>query len=198
MPRLGHRVVRLAHAAQREVVVEDVEAFRPVLGRDRGAVVVVDDVVLDQPVVAAVDGDAPLELRLDRAAIHRIAQQRELVAVGRRRQRAARVMHVHRVAADVVGACVVQRQVGRAPQVLEQHVADVHVGHVVGERVAAGAGGILRADDDVAGQVADVRQEIQHAVQIARAQMVVLQRAVERDGLAVRRNAPARSALPIG
>ena len=66
-------VVGLAHAAQREVVVEDVEALRPVFGRDRGAVEVVDDVVLDEAVVAAVDGDAPLELRRRRAAVDGVA-----------------------------------------------------------------------------------------------------------------------------
>ena len=48
--------------------------------------------------------------------------------------------------------------------------------------------GILRSDHDVPRQVPDVRQEIQHTVQIASAQVVVLQRAVEREGSAVRRN----------
>ena len=83
-------------------------------------------------------------------------------------------MQVQRVAANVVGG-VVQRQIRGPPQVFEQRIADVHIGQMVGEGVAAGAGGILRPDDDVAGQVADVRQEIQHAVEIARAQVVVLQ-----------------------
>ena len=48
-----------------------------------------------------------------------LPEQRELVAVGRRGQRAAQVMHVDRVAADVVGRGV-QRQIRRASQVLEQ------------------------------------------------------------------------------
>ena len=161
-----------------------------------GAVVVVDDVVLDAAVVAAVDRDAPLELRLDRAAVDGVPEHRELVAVGRRRQRAAEVMHVDRVAADVVGGRV-QRQVGRAAQVLEERVADVDVGHVDREHVAAGAGGALRADDDVPGQVADVRQKIEHAVQIARAEVVVLQRAVERQRPAVRRNRLHRALFPL-
>src|SRR4029453_6184262 len=66
---LGNRIVRFAHPAQREVVVEDVEALRSVLGCERTAVVVVADVVLDAAVVAAVNSDAPLELRLDRTTI---------------------------------------------------------------------------------------------------------------------------------
>ena len=37
-------------------------------------------------------------------------------------------------------------------------------------------------------QVADVRQEIEHAVQVARAQVIELQGAGQREGAAVRRN----------
>ena len=96
-------------------------------------------------------------------------------------------MHVDRVAADVVGRGV-QRQIRRAPHVLEQDVADVHVGQVDAQHVPARAGGILRSNHDVPRQVPDVRQEIQHAVQIAGAEVVVLQRGVERERSAVRRN----------
>ena len=105
-------------------------------------------------------------------------------------------MHVDRVAADVVGRRF-QRRIRRAPEVLEQRVADVDVGHVDGEHVAAGAGRARRADDDVAGQVADVRQEFQHAVEIARAQVVVLQGAVQREGPAVRRHRLQGALFPL-
>ena len=117
--------------------------------------------------MAPVNRDAPLELRLDRAAIHGVAQQRELRAVGRRGQRAAHVVHVKRIAADVIRRRV-QRQVRRPSEIPEEGVADIHVGHVVGERVSPRARRVLRPHDDVPRQVADVRQKVQHAVEVAR------------------------------
>ena len=122
-----------------------------------------------------------------RAAVDGVADQRELVAVGRRRQRAAVVMHVNRIAADQVGRGV-QRREGGAPEIAEQRVANVRVGDVHGDRVAARAGRALGADDDVARQIADVRQEVEHAVQVARAEVIELQRARERHDAAVGRN----------
>ena len=137
-------------------MVEHIEAFRPILGRDRSAVVVVDDVVLDQSVVAAVDRDAPFESRLDGAAIHSIPEHGELVAVRRGGLWTKQVMRVDRVAADVVGGAV-EGQIRRAPQILELGVTEIHVGHVVVQRVPACAGWIFRADNDVPRQVAHVR-----------------------------------------
>ena len=56
------------------------------------------------------------------------------------------------------------------------------------DEVAARAGCALRSDDRVARQVADVRQEVERAVQIARAKVIVLQRLGERDDTAVGRD----------
>ena len=74
------------------------------------------------------------------------------------------------------------------PRSWKSDVADVGVGDVHRDRVAARAGRALRANDDVAREVADVRQEVQHAVQVARAQVIVLQRAGQRHGAAVGRD----------
>ena len=54
-------------------------------------------------------------------------------------------------------------------------VADIDVGAACEQDVAAGAGGALRLDDHVAGPVGDVRQELEHAVAVARAGMIELQ-----------------------
>ena len=165
-------------------MVEDIEALRAVFGRDRRAVVVVDDVVLDQPVVAVVHGDAPLELRLGRAAVDGVADQRELVAVGGRGQRAAIVVHVDRIAADHVGGGV-QRRVFRAPEVAEEGVANIGVGGVDRHEMPAGPGRARGADDDVAREAADVGQEVEHAVEVAGAEVIEAQGAGQREGAAV-------------
>ena len=102
----ARRELARALGAQREVVLEHVEALGAVLGHDARAARVVDDVVLNEPVVAVVNGDAPL-----RRVVDRVADQRELVAVGRRRLRSEGVVEVQRVAADLVRADAPQRAV---------------------------------------------------------------------------------------
>jgi hypothetical protein len=87
-------------------------------------------------------------------------------------------MQVERVAADRVRAHVPHGAVGRklrvvedartgATEVGEPRVADVHVGTVDEQHVPAHAARIRRADDDVARQVADVRQELQRTIRPA-------------------------------
>ena len=93
----ARRELARAPDPDREVVVEHVERFVPVLGHDAGACRAVDDVVLDQPVVTVVDRDAPL-----RRVVNRVADQRELISVGRRHDRTEVVMEMNRVTPDLV------------------------------------------------------------------------------------------------
>src|SRR5690606_3941588 len=59
------------HDADDEVPLDDIEVLRSVLGDDPGAGDVVEDVVAHQALVAAVDGDAPLEFVVMVATIDR-------------------------------------------------------------------------------------------------------------------------------
>ena len=78
-------------------MIEHVVAFASVLGHNPRAARVVDHVVLDQAVVAAVDRHPPL-----RRTVHDVADERELIAVGRRRQRSEIVVEVDGVSSDLV------------------------------------------------------------------------------------------------
>src|SRR5207253_10188830 len=83
----------------REVVLEHVVALGTILGHHTGAMSVVDNVVLDEPIVAVMDGDTPFG-----CAIDRIADQRELVSIGRRLPGSEVVMEMKCVTADLVGS----------------------------------------------------------------------------------------------
>src|SRR5207247_7292440 len=86
-------------SSHREVVVEHVEALRAVVGDNAGAMSVVNDVVLNEPVMAVMDGDSPL-----RSAVDSVADQRELVSVCRGLFGSEVVMEMDRITSDLVGS----------------------------------------------------------------------------------------------
>src|SRR5262249_57214201 len=73
-----------------EVIGDDVEALRAALGDDAGPGPVVQHVILDEAVVAAVDVDAPAEGHRVQRTEDGVALERVLVAIGGGRVRAAR------------------------------------------------------------------------------------------------------------
>src|SRR5262249_55822598 len=74
--------VPLATAADRDVPLDDVVALIPRLGSQSGTRPVVQEVPLDQTVVAIVDGEAPLKTVGWQAAKNGVADKSVLVAVG--------------------------------------------------------------------------------------------------------------------
>ena len=80
-----------------EVMVEHIKALAAILGGDSSAACVVDDVVLDEAIVAAMDRDTPLGCTLDG-----IPDERELVAVDRCCRRPEIVMKVDGVTAKLI------------------------------------------------------------------------------------------------
>ena len=168
-------------------MLEHVVALGTILGHHTGAMSVVDNVVLDEPIVAVMDGNTPL-----RRPVDRVSDQRKLVTAGRRLFGSEVVMEVNRVSADLVDAesfdlslivefRVIEHAHLRAPHVehLDETQIDVGAGHE--NHVAARAGGIFRTDNHVAADVSDVRQEFELVLRVARALMVVLERRAQSD-----------------
>ena len=121
-----------------------------------------------------------------------VADERELMAAGPRLAGTEGVVEVDRVAADLIRAdphdlpvAADDRAVDRiergAAHVTHFHVAEVDVGAVEENHVPARAARVLRADDDIAREVADVGEEGGTAVRAAGAAMIVLQRGGQRD-----------------
>ena len=106
----------------------------------------------------------------DLLAIDRIADERELVFARRRLRRAEHVVHMQGVPPNVV-VDGVERSDRRSPEVLEQRVPDVHIRAVDENHMAPGAPRVRRSNDDVAAQVADMRQKVERAIAVARAGM---------------------------
>ena len=98
------------------------------------------------------------------------------------------MVEVHRVPADLIG---VRRGVLRSgpAEVDQRRVPDVDVGPLGEDHVALHARAAdrdLRANDDVAREIGDVREQSQPIIGITCAKVVELQRPIERDRLAVR------------
>src|SRR2546425_880634 len=148
---------------------------------------VVDNVVLDEPIVAVMDGDTPFG-----GAIDRIADQRELVSIGRRLPGSEVVMEMNCVTADLVGSQlpdlslivefrVVQHAHPRAPHLAHFHETQIDFGAGYEDHVATRSGGIFRTDDNVAAEITDMRKEFEFVLRVSRTFMVVLERRPQSD-----------------
>src|SRR5215510_8449856 len=88
---------------------------------------VVDDVILNKPVVAVVDSDAPL-----RCAIDGVADQRELITIGRRLPRSKVMVEMNRVTSDLIGpqspdlSLVIELRVIQYSHLRASHLAHFH------------------------------------------------------------------------
>ena len=98
--------------------------------------------------MAVVNRNAPLELRFDRSAVDSVANQRELVAVGRTGEGPPVVMHVNRIATDHIRGSI-QRSEPRPAEIPEERVPDVGIGDVQIDHMTSGAGCTLGTDDHV-------------------------------------------------
>ena len=137
-----------------------------------------------------------------------IADQRVLVAVRWRGLRPHRVVHVDRIAPDLVRADlrdvataveggVVEHLYRGAAHALERDVADIDVGALAEEPVTARAGRIGGPEHDVPRQIARVRQEVERVRDgAARAEVIELERRRERHLTA--RDGSDRSDFPLG
>ena len=143
---------------------------------------VVHDVVLNEPIVAVMDGDTPL-----RCAIDGVADERELVTVGRHLPGSEIMMEMNRVTPDLVGSQlsnlslivefrVIQHAHPRAPHLAHFHETQIDFGAGHENHVAARAGGIFRTDDHVAAKITDVRQEFEFVLRVSCTFMIVLER----------------------
>ena len=211
-----------------EVVDDVVGGFLSVLEHERGAVGVVDDVVLHEPERGVVHGDAPFW-----RAVHGVADQLELTTRRRRGGGANVVVQMQRIAADLIRSRgqrlrrqmrVFGRRRGelqrgepgergrveggdrRAAEILEQHVAEIDRSPMNEDRVAADAGRVRRAHDDAAAKIAHMREEAHHTVRIARTWMAVGERSGQRNDAAADRlygpffppRLPPREIGPVG
>ena len=134
-----------------EILLKKILSFGAVFHRNPGAgklATAEDDVPLDEAVVTAVDGNGPFQ-----AVIDRVADQLELIARVRGIQGAPEMMDMQGIASDVVGARI-ERCRARAAEILKLNVVYVYVGAMGEQRVAAGARGIFRTNDDVSREVA--------------------------------------------
>src|SRR5262249_44569111 len=87
-----------------EVVVNDIVALVSLHRHDAGARPVINDVVLDQPIVAVIYRDPPPEGHWLQGADHRVADKRVLIAIRGSGGGPNQVMEVDRVTILLVGA----------------------------------------------------------------------------------------------
>ena len=141
-----------AGAAHDEVPLDDVVAFRSVLGVDQRAGVVIRNVVGDQSKMRVVDRHGPSAIVERRSAVDRVAHERVLIAARRRGDRAHQMVEVHRVTADLIGVRR-GRLRSRAAEVQQRRIPDVDVGPFGEDHMALhprAADRDLRSNDDIA------------------------------------------------
>ena len=201
--RAGPALSRVDAAAnvRHEVLLEQVLGLRAVLdGKTcaRQLRSAKDDVLLDEPVMAPVHGNRPLE-----AVVDGVSHDLELVSGVRRVGRTPELVDVQRIASDMVRGRI-ERFRARAAKILKLCVVDGHGRAMREERVAPRARRILRADHDVPRQVPDMREKRHGAgdhrgcpVSVPRAAVIEAERTGKGNHLAIRADGLNRSLFDV-
>src|SRR5262249_23105356 len=135
-------IVAIGRAGQAhdQVTVETVIARGGILNADAGTVDVVDDIILDQAIVAVVEHDPPLMslvcLASRAVVVDDVANERELVAIRLWRCRPNQIMYRH-------GSAIALIATRTAAQFAETGVLDVHVGSIGEQGVATCLAGVI-------------------------------------------------------